>query len=67
MSYYVEMIRVSSSFICAVGYDGSTLYVEMDTGQTYEHPGVPYSLYLGLMRASSKGSFYNRYIRGKFR
>jgi len=67
MFYCVEMIPVSSSFICAIGYDGSTLYVEMDTGQTYEHYRVPYSVYAGLMNASSKGGYYNRYIRGRYR
>jgi hypothetical protein len=67
MSYYVEMIRVSSSFIRAVGYDGSTLYVEMDSGQTYEHPHVPNSVYAGLMHASSKGAYYNQHIRGRYR
>ena len=66
MLYTVEMVPVSSSFIRAIGYDGSTLYVEMDTGQTYEHYRVPYSLYAGLMQATSHGAFYNRYIRGKF-
>jgi len=67
MSYYVEMIRVSSSFIRAIGYDGSTLYVEMENGQTYEHHNVPSYHYRGLMNASSKGGYYNRHIRGKYK
>jgi hypothetical protein len=67
MSYYAEMIRVSSSAIRAVGYDGSTLTVEFHSGRVYDHPHVPYSVYAGLMQASSKGAYYNRYIRGKYR
>jgi hypothetical protein len=67
MSYYVEMIRVNSSFIRAIGYDGSTLYVEFDTGETYPHPGVPYSIYREFMDASSKGTYYNQHIRGKYK
>src|SRR2546422_8200934 len=64
MSYYVEMIRVSSSVIRAVWYDGSTLTIEFRSGRTYDHPHVPYSVYAGLMRASSKGAYYNQKIRG---
>ena len=67
MSYYVEMIRVNSPFIRAVGYDGSTLTVEFRSGKVYDHPHVPYSVYAGLMSASSKGAYYNEHIRGKYR
>lgn len=67
MSYYVEMIRVSSSFIRAIGYDGSTLCVEIENGQTYDHHNVPYSVYRDFMNASSKGAYYNRHIRGKYK
>ena len=62
-----ELISVSSSAIRAVGYDGSTLTVLFVSGRIYDHPGVPYSVYDGLMRASSKGAFYNRYVRGKYK
>jgi hypothetical protein len=67
MSYYAEMIRVSSSAIRAVGFDGSTLTVEFHSGRTYDHPHVPPYVYHGLMHASSKGSYYNEHIRGKYR
>jgi hypothetical protein len=65
--YYVEMISVNSSAIRAVGYDGHTLTVEFHSGRIHDHPGVPYSVYVGLMQAASKGSFYNQYIRGRYR
>jgi hypothetical protein len=61
------LIPVSSSAIRAIGYDGSTLTVEFPNGRTYDHPGVPYSVYEGLMQAPSKGAFYNSYIRGRYR
>lgn len=61
------LISVSSSVIRAVGYDGRTLTVEFHSGRIYDHPGVPYSVYDGLMRASSMGAFYNRHIRGRYR
>jgi KTSC domain-containing protein len=64
------MIPVSSSAIRAIraiGYDGSTLIVEFHNSRVYDHPGVPYEVYAGLMAVASKGSCYNRYIRGRYR
>jgi hypothetical protein len=62
------LIPVSSRAIRAVGYDGETLAVVFTTSDTvYLHPGVPLSIYLGLMAASSLGAFYNRHIRGRYR
>jgi hypothetical protein len=63
----MTMIQVNSSAIAAVGYDGYTLSVEFHSGRTYDHPGVPYSVYAGLMNASSMGAYYSRYIRGRYR
>jgi hypothetical protein len=62
-----NLIAVDSSVIRAVGYDGSTLTVEFHSGRVYDHPNVPYHLYIGLMQADSKGAYYNRHIRGKYR
>jgi hypothetical protein len=61
------MIRVNSSAIRAVGYDGYILTVEFHNSGVYDHPGVPYEVYAELMAASSKGAFYNRHIRGRYR
>jgi hypothetical protein len=62
------MTLVNSSSIQAVGYDGYYLYVQFHTSDTiYTHPGVPYSVYAGLMQASSMGAFYNKNIRGKYK
>jgi hypothetical protein len=62
------MIPVNSSSIRAVGYDGYHLYVQFHTKDTiYAHPGVPYSLYVGLMQADSMGAYYNRHIRGRYK
>ena len=62
-----ELIPVDSSVIRAVGYADGTLYVEFHSGRTYTHPRVPYSLFEGLLNATSHGIFYNRHIRGKFK
>ncbi len=64
------MIPANSSAIRAVGYNPitKTLAVLFRTSNTiYEHPGVPYALYAGLMRSPSMGAYYNRFIRGKYR
>lgn len=63
----MTLVAVSSSAIRAVGYDGNTLTVEFHSGRVYDHPRVPHSVYDGLMRAPSKGAYYNRYIRGRYR
>jgi hypothetical protein len=63
----VVMTYVNSSAIRAVGYSGGVLIVTFTTGRTYNHPGVPYSVYAGLMSASSKGAYYNAYIRGRYK
>ena len=63
----MTLIKVNSSAIRAVDYDGSTLTVEFHTGRTYDHPDVPYSVYLELMNAPSIGAYYNKNIRGKYK
>jgi hypothetical protein len=64
----MALIPVNSSSISEVGYDGFYLFVRFHTSDTiYAHPGVPYSVYLGLMQADSMGAYYNRYIRGRYR
>lgn len=63
----MSLMPVNSSAIRAIGYEGSTLRVVFHTGRTYDHPGVPYSVFSGLFHARSKGAFYNAYIRGRYR
>jgi hypothetical protein len=60
------MIPVSSSAIRAVRFDGHKLTIEFNGGRFYDHPGVPCEVYAELM-ASSKGRYYNRHIRGRYR
>ena len=63
----IEMIPVESSFIRAIGYDGSTLWIEFRSGVTREYHQVPGAVYGGLMADTSKGGFFNRYVRGRYR
>ena len=65
----MQMISVSSSNLAAVGYDpsDSTLVVEFKNGTTYKYRQVPQSIFDGLMRASSKGAFFNAKIKDHYR
>lgn len=65
------MIRqqVSSSCIRSVGYDGltSVLVIEFNSGSVYRYLGVPEHVYQGLMKASSKGTYFNNEIKDAYR
>lgn len=66
----VEMIPVQSSAIDSVGYDqaGRLLFIRFKSSQkVYTFYGVPVVIYIGLLNAASKGTFYERNISGKFR
>lgn len=63
----MTLTSVSSSAIRALRFDGYTLSVEFHNNTVYDHPGVPYEVYAGLMEPGSKGAYYNRYIRGSYR
>ena len=64
----MRMIAVESSTFAAVGYDacGKLLQLEFCSGAVYHYFGVPTAMHEGLLNATSKGSFFNRSIRGRF-
>jgi KTSC domain len=65
---YIEMIPVDSKAIRAVDYDGNHLFVQFHTSDTiYTHPGMPPSVYIGLMQTASLGRYYIRHITGRYR
>lgn len=67
-SMVTTMIFVNSSSIRAVGYHGGKLFVQFHTSdKIYGHPDVPYEIFFGLLHASSKGTYYNQHIRGRYR
>lgn len=64
----MTLVLVNSTAIRAVGYDGNNLYVQFHSNPIiYIHPNVPFSIYAGLVQATSKGIYYNQHIRGRFR
>jgi hypothetical protein len=64
----MDMIRVSSSAITAVGYDPATrrMKIQFVEGHTYDFCRVPENIFNGLLRASSKGTYYNDHIRDRY-
>jgi len=64
----MERIHVVSSLLRTVGFDPQTgtLEVVFVRGGIYEYHGMPQTVYDELMRAASKGTFYNAYIRNVY-
>lgn len=60
--------RVESTTLRAVAYDGGrgVLRLEFRTRAIYHYYGVPAAVYEALLGAPSKGSYFNRVIRGRF-
>jgi len=63
----MEMIRVNSSNIHSVGYFENLLIVKFLNNTVYEHYNVPERLFTGLIRSSSKGTYYSSNIKNKFK
>ena len=63
-----EMIFVDSSNIEAIGYDDNSqeLHVQFLSGSCYVYYNVPREIFNNLMDAPSKGSYFNREIKGVY-
>ena len=64
----MRIVAVESSTLAAVGYDAGRklLELEFSSRAVYHYFGVPAAVHQSLLSASSKGSFFNRSIRGRF-
>ena len=62
------VVAVESSTIASVGYDLAQrlLQLEFCGREIYHYFGVPVGVYEALLKAPSKGSYFNRAIRGRF-
>jgi hypothetical protein len=60
--------RVISSALTNVRYDRRTgaLEVRFVTGRTYRYADVPMDLYERLLKAESKGRFFNSHIKDRY-
>jgi len=63
--YGIEMIKVSSSNVKEIGYDGvnKTLYIKFLNNSLYIYNGVPINKFEGLKNAPSIGSYLHRNIK----
>ena len=64
----MEMISVISRAISDIGYDKPTQHmrIKFKQGDTYSYCRVPENIFLELLSATSKGTYYDRYIKDKF-
>lgn len=61
-------VRLDSTSLAAATYDDHRGQLQLDfrDGACYAYSGVSPKLFHDLLCATSKGSFFNRYIRGRF-
>ena len=64
----IHPMTVASSAIAEVAYDEQEriLQIEFRDGVLCQYTGVPPQTYEELLRADSKGSYFNQHIRPKF-
>ena len=64
----MHAIPVESATISTVAYDpaGKRLQLEFRRGSIYEYLDVPHAVHQSLLRAPSKGAYFNQTIRGRF-
>jgi KTSC domain len=64
----VNITPVESTTLATVGYDEARelLRLEFRSQAIYQYLGVPAIVHHGLLSAPSKGSYFNRSIRGRF-
>jgi hypothetical protein len=64
----MDVIAVESSTLATIAYDRihKLLQLEFNSHATYQYSGVPPFVHEALLRASSKGGYFNQAIRGKF-
>jgi hypothetical protein len=64
------MLRVDlqSSSLNAATYQDQNAFLELEfrSGATYRYSGVPAQVYQELLRAESKGLYFNQHIRNRF-
>lgn len=63
----MKMIKVNSSNIESIGYEGNDLIVQFKTGNIYKYFNVEKTLYESLLNSDSKGQFLNSFIKGNYK
>jgi KTSC domain len=63
----MRRVPVGSTSLDSVGYEDEVLEVRFNNGGVYRYFGVPARVHRELLRAESKGRFFNRVIRDGYR
>jgi len=64
----MDVTVVVSTTLSTIGYDEilNLLQLEFRRQAVYQYFGVPVAVHEALLRAPSKGSYFNRAIRGRY-
>jgi hypothetical protein len=64
----MDRVRVSSSNLRSVGYEPerALLEIEFHAGGLYQYRNVPQQAFDALMRAPSKGSYFDAHIKPRY-
>ena len=64
----IHTVAVESSVLAQVAYDEqrAVLHLEFRDGANYQYFGVSSQTYRDLLRAESKGAYFNQHIRSAF-
>ncbi|MCZ2146467.1 MAG: KTSC domain-containing protein [Bryobacterales bacterium] len=64
----MHITAVESTTLTTVAYDQARelLQLEFRSRAIYQYSGVPPAVHEALLEAPSKGSYFNRFIRGRF-
>jgi hypothetical protein len=65
----MNVTSVESATLAGCSYDeaGGILQLEFRSRAVYKYFGVPAAVHEGWLASSSKGGYFNRVIRGRFR
>ena len=68
MSRPSDRTAVVSSLLSSMGYSiEATLDLEFRSGAIYRYFAVPQAVFQELIAAESKGAYFNRHVRNRFR
>ncbi len=61
----MQLVRVQSTNLAAVGYEASSLTLEVafTNGTAYQYYAVPANVHQGLMAAPSKGAYLDQFVK----
>ena len=64
----MNYIDIDSSNLKSVAYDGlTTLGIRFQRGGEYHYTNVPPAVFVGLLSASSSGSYFHKHIRNNYK